>query len=200
MPPVRRAPTALRTLALATLFACGGADVPDAVPPDAAPPVAAPPVAAPASAASGDTVAFAGTTAPTTVARPGAVATLVAVRTGAQAGGGERVVLEFAEDSLPGHAIAYEDDPRACGSGERVRVAGAARLVVRLEPARAHTDAGESTIAARRLAPGGAIVRELVASCDFEATVAWVIGLDRRRPYRVLTLASPARLVVDVGG
>lgn len=158
------------------------------------------PDVADAAAPAADGAAVPADTAPTIVERDGPVATLAAVRTGRRDGGVERVVFEFVDDALPGYAIAFEDAPAACGSGEPVRIAGAARLVVRLQPARAHSDAGESTIAERRLAPGGDALRELAVSCDFEATLTWVLGLDRRRPYRVLTLASPARLVVDVGG
>lgn len=191
MPHPPRPAAALAAFALGAALACAerpAADAPAAAPSDA--------IAADTAA---DTAAFAGTEEPTIVERDGPVATLVAVRTAVREGGVARVALEFAGDTLPGYAIAYEDAPAACGSGEPVRVAGSARLVVRLRPARAHSDAGESTIDARTLTPGGAL-RELAVSCDFEATLTWVLGLDRRRPYRVLTLASPARLVVDVGG
>ena len=33
---------------------------------------------------------------------------------------------------------------------------------------------------------------------DFEAVLTWVAGLDERAPFRVLRLAGPHRLVVDV--
>ena len=188
-------------LLLPLAVACG--DARRAPPPDAAD-ARAPSAGIAATADSArdrtaaDTGAFAGTTEPTERAGAGEVATLAAVRTARHAAF-DRVVLEFAGDAVPGHAVAYEAAPRDCGSGDPVRVAGDAWLVVRLEPARAHTEAGESSIDRRRLAPEGAALRELAVSCDFEATLAWVLGLDRRRPYRVLALESPARLVVDVG-
>jgi len=34
---------------------------------------------------------------------------------------------------------------------------------------------------------------------SFESTVKWAIGVDRRRPFRVITLRSPPRVVIDVG-
>ena len=194
----RRRRSALGCALLAAALACteppreaapGAEPTADAVPDDA-PPVDAVP---------GDTAAFDGTVAPTLVERDGPVATLVAVRTGVDAAGVERVVLEFAEGAMPGYGIEYVADPRACGSGDPVRVAGGAHLVVRLTPARAHSDAGESTIAARTLAPNGSALRELAVSCDFEATLTWVLGVDRQRPYRVHMLASPPRVVVDLG-
>jgi hypothetical protein len=81
-----------------------------------------------------------------------------------------------------------------------VKIAGDAWLRVRLEPANAHTEAGQSTIETpqviRRL--GLPVIKELVSVCDFEAQVEWVLGVSRPNHYRVLELRSPARLVVDV--
>ncbi len=122
---------------------------------------------------------------------------LEAVETGRHEGY-DRVVFRFAE-RVPGYHIEYVDRPvRACGSGEPVPLAGDAWLEVRLAPAQAHDDAGRPTIQARRQSPGLPNLEALVLTCDFEADVSWVLGLARPSRYRVLTLRSPARLVVDV--
>jgi hypothetical protein len=40
-------------------------------------------------------------------------------------------------------------------------------------------------------------VRELVRTGDFEAVPGWVVGLEERADFRVLTLTDPPRRVVD---
>lgn len=129
------------------------------------------------------------------------VATLTDVRTAEHPTGFVRTTFEFA-GGLPGYAIEYADAPVAqCGSGEPADVAGAAHLVVRLHPARAHRFVGEraiSTIRERDRRLGGGALQQLTVTCDFEGEVAWVLGLDERREYRVTALQRPARLAVDV--
>jgi hypothetical protein len=111
----------------------------------------------------------------------------------------DRVVLEFAADSPPGYDVSYADRPlQECGSGDVVRVAGNARLLVRLEPARAHHDDGTPTATARLLAPALPVVREMKLICDFEGQVQWVLGLAEPRRYRVLEPPGRPRLVIDV--
>jgi hypothetical protein len=136
-----------------------------------------------------------------TVVRDGAgkpVATLRDVRV-AEHQGFDRVVFEFEEETIPGYHVEYVDKPvRACGSGEPVALAGDAWLEIRIQPARAHDDEGRPTIAERDRMPGLRIVRQLRATCDFEADVTWVLGVASPNRYRVLELRSPARLVVDV--
>ncbi len=125
---------------------------------------------------------------------------LSAVRT-ATHDGFDRIVFEFdasgAAASVPGYRITYEATPTRCGSGDAVPVEGAA-LVVEMQPAVAHTDAGQPTLSVRRLAPRHASVGTLEQTCDFEALVAWTVGVTARRPYRVTTLTAPTRIVVDV--
>jgi hypothetical protein len=109
------------------------------------------------------------------------------------------VVFEFEGSAVPGYRIGYQDRPVQCGSGEPVEVAGGAWLQVQLLPAQAHTEAGEPTVQQRERHLALPVLKELESTCDFEADVTWVLGLASRRPYRVQELASPARLVVDVG-
>ncbi len=87
-----------------------------------------------------------------------------------------------------------------CGSGDPVTVAGAAKVVVRFEPAQAHDERGNPTLAERERALGLPAVREMKLVCDFEGQVEWVLGVVAAGPYRVLD--SPGggrgRVVVDI--
>jgi hypothetical protein len=144
--------------------------------------------------------AFRGTTGVTERRRPAAPPALAQAATADSLPGHDRVVFQFATDSLPGYHIAYATRPVVrCGSGDPVTVAGQARLVVRFEPARAHDDRGNVTIARREWTPGLLAVKEVKLVCDFEGQVEWVLGVDSMRPYRVTQASAPARLILDVG-
>ena len=124
-------------------------------------------------------------------------ATLVAVRTGAH-DGFDRVVFEF-EERVPGYHTEYIDQPvRKCGSGKVTQVAGDGWLEVRMYPANAHTEKGRPTVAERERRPTLPVLAELELTCDFEAVVTWVFGVESPNRYQVRELASPPRLVVDV--
>jgi hypothetical protein len=111
----------------------------------------------------------------------------------------DRIVFEFQGEQLPGYHLEYLADPaRQCGSGRRVRVDGDARLLVRLHPSVAHSEDGRRTTVPDRVETDLETVPEVRRTCDFEGVVAWVLGLDQTRPYRVISLHNPARLVVDV--
>lgn len=131
--------------------------------------------------------------------RPGiAPTTLVDVRTGSQQDF-DRVVFQFAGNRTPGVHVEYIDRPvRQCGSGNPVTIAGDAWLEIRMEPANAHTEQGQPTIADRERTPGYPNLKELEQTCDFEGQVTWVLGLASPSAYRVLELSNPTRLVVDV--
>jgi hypothetical protein len=111
----------------------------------------------------------------------------------------DRVVFEFEGTGLPGYHIEYIDRPvRQCGSGNAVRLRGDAWLRVRLTPSQAHTEAGEATVKDRERVLNLRVLKEMKATCDFEADVEWVFGLASPKRYRVLELSNPARLVVDI--
>lgn len=127
----------------------------------------------------------------------GGVAVLRGVRTGQHADF-DRVVFEF-EGERPGYHVEYVDRPvRACGSGDVVEVAGDGWLEVRMEPASAHTDAGEPTIPFRERRLSYPVLLELQITCDFEATVTWVLGVGSPNRYQVMELTDPTRLVINV--
>jgi len=153
------------------------------------------------AAASQDTIApFQGTLAATRRrSRPGPpTAQLRSVRVSADAGF-DRVVFEFADSVLPGYQIEYPEGPiRRCGSGDAVPLAGPDRLLVRLEPAQAHDERGNSTVPNREWAPRLPGVQEMKLVCDFEGQVEWAIGLAARRRFRVIETAPSAHLIVDV--
>ena len=78
------------------------------------------------------------------------------------------------------------------GSGDPIPVGGAVRLRIRFDGSAAHYEDGSSSIrygldAHSPLAFGG----------DFEGRVAWFLGLERERPFRV-SFVEPNRVVVDV--
>jgi len=123
---------------------------------------------------------------------------LVAVRTGYHQGY-DRIVFEFSGDAMPSWWTEYIDRPaHECGSGNQRFLAGDAWLQVRFNGTAAHTDAGEPTITSRDRKLKLPNMKELALTCDFEATVTWVIGLASPEPYRAVELQNPTRLVIDV--
>jgi hypothetical protein len=137
---------------------------------------------------------FEGTAGVTQKTRPGAnTAILKDVRTGEHASY-DRVVFEFAASALPGYHVEYVDKPvRECKSGKVREVSGDARLRVRLEPAQPEPR-GKSKGRKVKLK----VVREIEPMCVAEGRVEWVIGAAASKPYRVLELSDPPRLVVDL--
>ena len=155
----------------------------------------------PAAAALQDT-GFAGTTAPVHRARPiqpGVPPALLRAVETSSGPGYDRVVFEFAGDSVPGYHVEYMTAPvRRCGSGNPVALAGAGRLVVRFEPARAHDERGNPSPAERERATGLPTLKDMKLVCDFEGQVEWALGVAAAAPYRVSETTGPARLVLDV--
>lgn len=166
-----------------TVPSTGGSTAPSTAPPTTAAP-ATPPVSAP---------------------EPPERAYLTGVRAAASAGGGSRVVFEF-DPVVPGYVIDYVQRPvTEDGSGQEVRVAGAAVLQVRMTNASAARVDGEKVVRTytgpKRVAATGAggVVIEAVDVGDFEGQVTWAVGLSQKAPaITVSTLSAPSRLVIDV--
>jgi hypothetical protein len=117
--------------------------------------------------------------------------------------GFERIVFEFAGTARPGYRVRWVDGPiTADGSGEPVDVAGDAYLEIIMQPASGvDMETGELAYTGPdRIAVTDQtkLLTDLVRTGDFEAVLTWVAGAGEKVPFRVLTLASPARLVVDV--
>jgi hypothetical protein len=126
------------------------------------------------------------------------------VRTGRH-DGFDRIVFEFSGASVPGYRMEWVDGPiTSDGSGEPIEVRGEARLAMVLSPA-SGVDvsgpefeviyAGPDRIA---VAEQTAALTDLVRTSDFEAVLTWVAGADAPAPFRVQTLSSPTRIVVDL--
>jgi len=112
--------------------------------------------------------------------------------------GSDRVVFTF-QGPAPGYRVRYV--PKVTGqSGRRLPVAGEAFLEVRFDPARAHDPAGRPTFAPGTLSPGSPVVRQVRFAGDFEGRVWFGIGLAGRGGFRVVELADPARVAIDVAG
>ncbi|HVF75018.1 MAG TPA: hypothetical protein VM938_08210 [Acidimicrobiales bacterium] len=165
------------------------------------------------SSSSSTSSSVAETTSPSTAFVPGALpaarpasatrAYLAAVRVAAH-DGFDRVVFEF-EDAVPGYRVDITTRPvTEDGSGDAVEVKGEVLYEVRFENAATARFQGERVVPVyqgeRRITTRGEVVEEAVRTGDFEGVVTWVIGA-RPRPegVRVTTLASPFRVVVDLG-
>src|SRR6185437_8151102 len=81
----------------------------------------------------------------------------------------------------------HRGSPAQCGSGAPMRLQGSAALVIHFTPAM--TSGVE-----RRIRVGGGPVLELAKFCDFETDVGWAIGLDKRRPFRILRQGATVSL------
>jgi hypothetical protein len=89
--------------------------------------------------------------------------------------------VDFTFDSAPQtvrHAYAERGTLAECGSGAPVRLNGTAFLVVRFQPA-------QSQGVPKRIVMPSGVVLDVWKVCDFEADVAWAIGLSRRVPVAV---------------
>jgi len=129
---------------------------------------------------------------------PPTISTLVAIRAAHHPEATrtyDRVVFEFS-GPVPLLRIEYVKELIGDGSGLPIPIAGRAILLVQLTPAHAHDDNGQSSAPAR-IKPKLPLVKEIACSGDFEAVVAYGIGLGRNANTRVLTMNNPHRLVID---
>ena len=106
-----------------------------------------------------------------------------------------RVVFEFGS-AVPGYSVKVAQPPFVeDGSGATVVVPGVGHIAVRLIGV-AHDAQGNTSYAAGITSAGG--VTQVVRTGDFEGVVGFIIGTKNAPSFRVLTLASPPRLVVDI--
>jgi hypothetical protein len=121
--------------------------------------------------------------------------------------GFDRIVLEFGpDDDVPSYRITYVDPPVIQdGSGEEMRIEGAAFLELRMTPASGLTTETDDPSGWERtydgplrIPVGSGTVTELVRVDDWEANLSWILGVERTAPFSVEWLSSPRRLVVDV--
>lgn len=106
--------------------------------------------------------------------------------------GFDRVEFEFARKALPGYTVEYVSDPgRICGTNLPAEVEGERFIKVTFQP----TDAD---VADDWRALNFTNMRGIRQTCARGDSVEYVIGVREREPYRVLELADPSRLVLDV--
>jgi hypothetical protein len=108
----------------------------------------------------------------------------------------DRVVWEFRGGLPSTRFVRYVPELLGDASGEPVRIAGSAILELSMSHADAHDTTGST--AARRLVLGGGNVIEIAQAGDFEGTVSYGVGLAKRQTFRLFTLRSPDRVVLDV--
>lgn len=206
-----RVPTHFVLLMLPALLlaACKGDDD-DATPTPSSSASNVPQTAAPSTATPTVEVAptgggpFTGGTAPVTATPPSGLqqAVISNVRAAAQPGF-DRLVFEFNGNQVPGYTVKYGQTAVACGSGQDLTVfvgggtAPAALLLVDLRPAAGHDQNGNVT-AVRDLQPNLATLKRAFGICDFEGVVQYAVALTAQKPFKVSTLQSPPRLVIDI--
>lgn len=124
----------------------------------------------------------------------GSGSAVVAVRL-AEHDGYDRFVIEFA-GTIPGYAVTRQSSAifTLSPKGTTEQLEGTAGVLVRLHPVADWA----SYRAATSFHPGLAYLREARQMENFEAVQQWGLGIAGRPALRVLTLASPSRLVVDV--
>ena len=133
-----------------------------------------------------------------TIARTTTRAQITDVRVATHTGY-DRVVFEFAsgipQTVIDGVLPPFYKDP----SGLPLDVSGKAFLKVTMSDASKVTPAGGITYTGPTdFKPGFDQLRQLVESGDSEAVSTWYLGLDPGGCIRVLTLAAPSRLVIDI--
>lgn len=113
--------------------------------------------------------------------------------------GYDRVVFEFAS-GIPDAVIEGVLAPLyADPSGLKMDVAGTAFLKVTMHGAsRMSPDGGATYDGPTNFEPGFDRLVQLIEGGDFEAVSTWYLGLDGAGCFRVLTLADPSRLVIDI--
>lgn len=121
--------------------------------------------------------------------------TLVGLRWGAH-DTFDRVVFEF-RGGTPAYKVGY-GTLRGLGTGEAIPLAGNADLVVDFDFARAHDDNYRSTYSLRTRDPLLTTLRQIKWGGDFEGQLRAGLGLRDIVGFRVFTLTSPARVVVDM--
>lgn len=109
----------------------------------------------------------------------------------------DRFVIR-ARFAIPGYNIRYLRRIPSGPSGVPVSLPGSARLHVRIQEARGHTDPGGAILLPEVLTPGCANLRQIKRVEDHEGVVRFGLGLRRRTGFRVFRLTHPTRIVVDV--
>lgn len=109
----------------------------------------------------------------------------------------DRVVIDLT-GAMTGYHIEYVNRLFQDGSGFPVHLPGNAFLVIRLDPAQAHTNAGRDLfVGDKRQVLALPTVRGAALTGDFEG-VSFGLGISKKAAFHVSTLTSPTRLVIDI--
>jgi hypothetical protein len=111
----------------------------------------------------------------------------------------DRIVINI-NGNAPGYRVGYVAHVYRDPSGLPVTLSGAADLQVTLKPAFAHNiSTGRSCLLTpSRMLFSYSAVREYRVVGDFEGVVSIGVGARRLAPFRVFTLSSPTRIVIDI--
>ncbi len=105
----------------------------------------------------------------------------------------DRIVFRFT-GSTPGYRVEYVPTVIQDGSGLPLTLLGRRFLQIRFEP----TVNGSSANAPAMITPRFPTLRQVKRAGDFEGVITFGAGLSKRAGFRVFTLTSPRRIVVDV--
>ena len=144
--------------------------------------------------------------APAKGGEQGIYTNLVDVRVGSHAGF-DRIVFEFAapepnpggKAGIPAYEIRTAKPPlRQDASGQRMSVNGNAFVGLVFHGAAGYDFEGNPTYdGPNRLRPKFDVLAEVAKAGDFEATLSWYLGLNRRTCWAVRELSNPDRVVID---
>lgn len=112
----------------------------------------------------------------------------------------DRVVLDL-KGAAPGYDVRYVSTVRYDASGKTVSMPTGSRYYLQLvlKPAAAHDTAGHATYTgSRRITTSLPTLKGIVLNGDNEAVLSIALGLSKKAGFRVMTLANPTRIVVDV--
>lgn len=103
--------------------------------------------------------------------------------------GFDRLVFTFG-GAVPGYSVQYVPEIIQDGSGKPIPMEGNAFVSVVLQPTATGAPQGTQT-------PRFPMLRQVKGAGDFEAVASYGVGLASKSGFRVFTLTSPNRLVID---
>ncbi len=127
------------------------------------------------------------------------ISTMTGIRTGLHPGF-DRIVLDLT-GPRPGVTYQRADELTADGSGDVVWLTGERFVAVVVNPAQAHNDAGASTYTGpeKFRTPNLRNVMAVALTGDYEGYLSIGLGVRHDSSVNVFTLASPTRVVIDIG-
>jgi hypothetical protein len=108
----------------------------------------------------------------------------------------DRVVIRI-RGAFPGGRARYQRTFTYDPSGLAVPIRGRSGLQVTLTPAYGHDDGTNLYVGPKLARPRFPTLKALAYTGDFEGHVTFAFALNHRAPYRVFTLESPHRIVID---